>query len=1002
MLGTHTDIPFTLDSEGTIAPDDLYVEEDISADILWGTPESPIYINDTITVDDGVRLTIDTGVTVRFGIGAHLIVNGSIHVGGTGDPVILRPQGAVSPGSWGGVILKDCDGATWNNVRIQGANTSIMIDNSSHIDVKNTTFLSDSISISLTNGSRVSVGNCSLNISRTSILDNNSSLLTYGYLTAYVVNYRSQTEDGFKFELIDINDDLVRSYILDRSGIVPTDLIKGRTLTSEGWNSSSGTYTASITNSSSSFIRNISFMMKDHDPMNVTFRYFRSPEIFGLPTNLSVDEDRFQNVHVEMIDHNGVGETFVTISNPAITFDQDSSSFSFYYPNETILQEILKINISDGYDSTRYDLNVTVNPRDDPLHMDLDMDHIIIRENTRYDLDLTITDEDTDVKDIDVSTDDPGNISFDRGNMSLSLLYGDGTSPEFDINISATDGTSHAFATLNISFQAVNYKPEFLEPLPDITLYEDNGTSIDLGPYVYDPDQLDTVVLTAQSLDLDLFGAAIDGTVLSIIPMRDRSGTGSVRVTATDSRSYSSVVNINVTMIPVNDAPTLTKPGVQDLGRGTFMFNITYSDIEGDIPVLMQIEIDKKTYNMIPLGSRGPDPVDGIPYYLIKDLDAGIHIYRFICSDGEMEVSTPSGELISEVHYDIFYLEGYGGALNITIWTTGDGSIPFIEADLPVEGSPDNKVFIGCSFIIRSNDRGISTASIRLDLSFFRKDILPLETDAWYHNGTGWARILGGMYSSLTGIYTLDLTDEPFSEIVAFFSGLDPDHDEDGDSVPDRIDAFPHDPTEWSDTDGDGVGDNRDDDDDNDGYNDTVEILAGSSPYNPDSIPLDTDGDGLIDIFDDDDDGDGMPDSWEIENGLDPLNGTDAEKDNDGDGLSNLDEYLQGKDPNRKDVEKDEEGDWLYLWIGSGLVAFLLIIIIIAAILSRHHREEMDEIEFDDGEISDDEWEIRGELDHSDAVECDSCSGAYPRDMDKCPFCGSRERTSLSDSAIME
>ncbi|MCK5772180.1 MAG: hypothetical protein KAH57_00180, partial [Thermoplasmata archaeon] len=529
-----------------------------------------------------------------------------------------------------------------------------------------------------------------------------------------------------------------------------------------------------------------------------------------------------------------------------------------------------------------------------------------------------------------------------------------------------------------------------------------NGTSIDLGPYVHDPDQLDTIILTAQSLNLDLFGAAIDGTVLSIIPIRDMSGTGSVRVTATDPRSYSSVVNINVTMIPVNDAPTLTQPGVQDLGRGTFRFNITYWDLEGDMPASMQVEIDDAAYDMTPMGSRGQGPADGIPYYLIKDLEAGAHTYRFICSDGDVEVSTTSGEVISKLRQDIFYLEGYEGALNITIWTIGDGSIPYLEADLPVEGSPDNKVFVGCSFVIRSNDREISRVSIRLELSFFREDILPLETDAWRNNDTVWVRILGGMYSSPTGVYTLDLTEGPFLGIIAFFSGLNPDHDEDGDAVPDRIDVFPFDPTEWLDADGDGLGDNGDDDDDNDGYNDTVEILAGSSPYNPGSIPSDTDGDGLIDIFDDDDDDDGIPDIWEIGYGLDPLNGSDAGKDNDGDGLTNLDEYLQGKDPNRKDVDTDKEGDWRYLWVGSGLVAFLLIIIIIAFILSRHHREEMEEIEFEDMEASEGEWEIRGELDLTEAVECDSCSEVYPREIQKCPFCGSLERTSLSEGAIME
>jgi hypothetical protein len=45
-------------------------------------------------------------------------------------------------------------------------------------------------------------------------------------------------------------------------------------------------------------------------------------------------------------------------------------------------------------------------------------------------------------------------------------------------------------------------------------------------------------------------------------------------------------------------------------------------------------------------------------------------------------------------------------------------------------------------------------------------------------------------------------------------------------------DAFPFDPNEWQDTDGDGIGDNADTDDDNDGYNDHEEIKRRTDPKN--------------------------------------------------------------------------------------------------------------------------------------------------------------------------
>lgn len=88
-------------------------------------------------------------------------------------------------------------------------------------------------------------------------------------------------------------------------------------------------------------------------------------------------------------------------------------------------------------------------------------------------------------------------------------------------------------------------------------------------------------------------------------------------------------------------------------------------------------------------------------------------------------------------------------------------------------------------------------------------------------------------------------------------SGTSELSDSDGDGIADTVDAFPDDPSEWLDTDNDGVGNNADTDDD----------------------------------------GDGMPDNWETQyDGLNPLV-NDAHDDLDGDGITNLDEYHASSDP---------------------------------------------------------------------------------------------------------
>ncbi len=98
-------------------------------------------------------------------------------------------------------------------------------------------------------------------------------------------------------------------------------------------------------------------------------------------------------------------------------------------------------------------------------------------------------------------------------------------------------------------------------------------------------------------------------------------------------------------------------------------------------------------------------------------------------------------------------------------------------------------------------------------------------------------------------IYSANLADG----IQVFSFQILADKDEDG--FPDIQDAFPSDGTEWLDSDGDRIGNNKDTDDDNDGIpdnqdldndNDGVPDTEDFFPYDP-SVWIDSDGDGIGD-----------------------------------------------------------------------------------------------------------------------------------------------------------
>jgi hypothetical protein len=96
----------------------------------------------------------------------------------------------------------------------------------------------------------------------------------------------------------------------------------------------------------------------------------------------------------------------------------------------------------------------------------------------------------------------------------------------------------------------------------------------------------------------------------------------------------------------------------------------------------------------------------------------------------------------------------------------------------------------------------------------------------------------------------------------------------------DYQDVFVNDPTEWLDTDNNGVGNNIDLDDDGDGISDEYEIQLGIDPLDPNDTPSDFNSNGVPDALEDSD-GDGYNDDIDLYP-LDPIRAID----NDGDGIA--------------------------------------------------------------------------------------------------------------------
>ena len=129
--------------------------------------------------------------------------------------------------------------------------------------------------------------------------------------------------------------------------------------------------------------------------------------------------------------------------------------------------------------------------------------------------------------------------------------------------------------------------------------------------------------------------------------------------------------------------------------------------------------------------------------------------------------------------------------------------------------------------------------------------------------------------------------------------------DSDGDGRPDACDAFPADPVEQDDVNGNGHGDNCDPDDDSDGVIDPSDAFwrtAGETS--------DLDADGIGDNADPDVDGDGLRDDREG-----ALGTSDRDRDSDDDGVPDGVEVRLGLAPDRRDTDRDRLADGLELGV---------------------------------------------------------------------------------------
>ena len=290
-------------------------------------------------------------------------------------------------------------------------------------------------------------------------------------------------------------------------------------------------------------------------------------------------------------------------------------------------------------------------------------------------------------------------------------------------------------------------------------------------------------------------------------------------------------------------------------------------------------------------------------------------------NDWRVLADTPAGPPYS-IAWDGSSIWGVAGSFPYSVYQSFDLGSSWVETELPSDPALNSEVIQRLSALNENQQLlfgGGGNVFLREGGGVWRMlsggATLGGWSGGWVRHGTigqGWdARITldpltGDVFASDgKGIFRLDAENRALSNVVAR-----PDIDRDG--VPDMRDAFPADPAEYLDTDGDGIGNHADSDSDGDGVEDSTdgapldryEVVDTDGDGVGDGADLDDDGDGVLDVFDD------FPlDKQEYADTDGDQIGDRSDADADGDGVSDLADAFPRYPREWLDTDGDGIGD---------------------------------------------------------------------------------------------
>jgi len=346
----------------------------------------------------------------------------------------------------------------------------------------------------------------------------------------------------------------------------------------------------------------------------------------ALSYHMADPDDEFEELEIEVLSSPDLS---YTLSNPyLIVFTREPDWFGTTF---------MELSLTDPSGLTLVE-NITfeVTPENDPPAPDLASYYEIAEDGV---LVIDLSDKWTDVDDDEVQW----GFNTSEENVTI-MLDGDvvtiAPSPDWHgpavIYANLSDGRLHVVQAISLNVLEVNDPPR-LGPSRNITMDEDNVLYFDLGSLgAHDPEgtQLSWSVIDVPAIFRSV--SVLDNGTMRIAPQTDRYGNGSIGAEVRDAEGGRTDVDLQVTILPVNDAPFLS-----------IRANTTFTVDEGSFILLDLQELPFTMYDV-------ETPNEG--------LDILVEGAEVTVSGTVLNLSVPEGSVAQTVQFDVRVTDPDGGS----------------------------------------------------------------------------------------------------------------------------------------------------------------------------------------------------------------------------------------------------------------------------------------------------------------------------------------------------